>query len=199
MMPEDQVDLTHEELRRRAEELLGLLAARDLEIEALRLQLAAFATVDPETGLLNRNGVVEAIETAIRRHARLAEGFAVVLVRATGDPGGPLTEDPEALRDASALLAASIRDLDRAGMLDETTFAVVLALTGEADPMAPVDRILAALRAAPVTERPAEEPELRVGIVLARGSRTPGLAEVLTAISETLERAEGGAPATSSI
>jgi GGDEF domain-containing protein len=199
MAPEDEVDLTREELRRRVEELDGLLRLRDMEIETLRLQLATLATVDPDTGLLNRNGIVEAIDTALQRHDRLEERFAVVVVGLRHASRRLREADPEEIRHVSALLQASIRALDRAGRLDETTFAVVLNLTGVAEPMAPVDRILAALRGASIVEPPGEEPDLRVGLVLARQARTPTLDEVLTAISETLVRAGPGSPATSNI
>jgi GGDEF domain-containing protein len=199
MAPEDDHDPTRDELRRRVEELEELLADRDVEIESLRLQLAALAVVDAETGLLNRGGLMDAVAMAIQRHARLGEGFGVVAVRLPAEPDGTPLGGAETARHVAALLRATIRELDRAGRLDEATFAVVLTLADEQAAKAPVERILGVLAAAPLVEDVEDAPDPAVGVVLATGLRTPALGEVLGAIARTLAQAADGTPATESL
>ncbi len=103
---------------------------RDLESENahLRLQLAIMSSTDPVTGLANRAGIVDSIEVALNRLPRMREPFAVVGVRfpqitELGD------EDlrVDAVRDLGALLAAGLRNVDRVGRIDDTTFIAILA------------------------------------------------------------------------
>jgi GGDEF domain-containing protein len=198
MAPEDPVDRSPKELRRRVGELERLLASREEEIEILRFQLATRTTVDDETGLLNRSGLVEAIETAVRRHERLAEGFAVVAC-AVPEADGSRPGGPETARHVSGLIGAALDDLDRAGRLDDTTFVAVLALLDDAEPLGPVDRLLGVLQAAPLTERdgPAELP--RIGVVLPKGQRSPDPSMVLWAVADSLARSRPGRPGTTTI
>ncbi|MCP3934277.1 MAG: GGDEF domain-containing protein [Actinomycetia bacterium] len=103
---------------------------RDLESENahLRLQLAIMSSTDPVTGLANRAGVVDSIEVALNRLPRMREPFAVVGVRF---PQIAILDDEDlrvdAVRDLGALLAAGLRNVDRVGRIDDTTFIAILA------------------------------------------------------------------------
>lgn len=122
-MQDDTIELTSSEdkLKERI---------RDLETENahLRLQLAIMSSTDPITGLANRAGVVDSIEVAINRLPRMGEPFAIVGVRFP--QLNELLDDDlrvEAVRDLGALLAAGLRNVDRVGRIDDTTFVAVLA------------------------------------------------------------------------
>jgi len=102
----------------------------DLEAEnaELRLQLAVLASTDAATGLANRVGLLDSIEMATYRLARMQEPFAVVLMtfpqlEAIGDEDDYL----EAIRDVGALLAAGVRSVDKVGRETGSTFVSVLA------------------------------------------------------------------------
>jgi GGDEF domain-containing protein len=87
-----------------------------------------FAATDPATGLANRIGLLDTIEMASYRLARMSEPFAVVITRFAQLDG--LTEDEEhleAVRDLGALLAAGLRNVDRVGRIGSSTFVSVLA------------------------------------------------------------------------
>jgi GGDEF domain-containing protein len=80
------------------------------------------------TGLANRIGLLDAIEMASFRLARMTEPFAVVTMRFPQlDVIDDAEEHLEAVRDIGALLAASIRSVDRVGRLDGSVFVSVLA------------------------------------------------------------------------
>ena len=122
-MNDDTIELTNVE--ERLQERI-----RDLESENahLRLQLAIMSSTDPVTGLANRAGIVDSIEVAINRLPRMSEPFAVVGVRFP--QLNELNDDDlriDAVRDLGALLAAGLRNVDRVGRIDDTTFVAVLA------------------------------------------------------------------------
>jgi len=110
------------------EALQSRLSTLEDENAALRLQLAVFAATDPATGLANRIGLLDAIEMACYRLARMAEPFAVV-VTSFGQLDG--IDDPEehleAVRDLGAMLAAGLRNVDRVGRIGASSFVSVLA------------------------------------------------------------------------
>jgi len=110
------------------EALQSRLSTLEDENAALRLQLAVFAATDPATGLANRIGLLDAVEMACYRLARMAEPFAVV-VTSFGQLDG--IDDPEehleAVRDLGAMLAAGLRNVDRVGRIDASSFVSVLA------------------------------------------------------------------------
>lgn len=113
-----------------ATDVVARLEARVYELEDevahLNLQLAILSSTDAVTGLANRTGMADSIEMALYRLQRMAEPFAVVGVRFPGL--NELGHDRvEAVRDLGALIAASLRNVDRVGRLDDSTFAVVLA------------------------------------------------------------------------
>lgn len=107
-------------LRRQLEE-------REEELRNLRLSLDVLAPVDLATGLLNRNGLLEAIENAARWMERRREQFGVVAIVV---PGVEDLRDNEArasaVRHLAASLAAAVRGVDEVGRLNDSTFAMVL-------------------------------------------------------------------------
>lgn len=106
--------------------LTSRVAELEDEVAHLNLQLAILSSTDAITGLANRTGLADSIEMGLYRLQRMAEPFAVVAVRFPGLEA--LGADRlDAVRDLGALIAASLRNVDRVGRLDDTTFAVVLA------------------------------------------------------------------------
>jgi GGDEF domain-containing protein len=113
---------------RSVEELTLRIVELEGENAHLNLQLAVMSSTDIVTGLANRTGIVDAIEVALSRQERMKEPFAVVGVRFPELAGLDLTEERiDAVRDLGAFIAASLRNVDRVGRIDDTTFVVVLA------------------------------------------------------------------------
>ncbi len=108
--------------------LIRRIATLEEENAELRLQLAVLASTDAATGLANRIGLLDAIEMATYRLARMQEPFAVVLLRFPQLDA--LTDDDEyleAIRDIGSLLAGGVRSVDRVGRIESSTFVSVLA------------------------------------------------------------------------
>ena len=163
------------------ESLLDRMTALEGENAGLRLQLAIFATTDSVTGLANRIGLLDAIEMASSRLVRMKEPFAVVVMRF---PQLMTIEDDEehleAIRDLAALLAGGLRDVDRVGRIDSTTFVSVLANI----PFEHVETVLArsrsSLRAMSLAAEVAENTiEPRVITLSMTNTESPILAEAV--------------------
>lgn len=108
--------------------LIRRIASLEEENAELRLQLAVLASTDAATGLANRIGLLDAVEMATYRLARMQEPFAVVLLRFPQLDA--LTDDDEyleAIRDIGSLLAGGVRSVDRVGRIESSTFVSVLA------------------------------------------------------------------------
>ncbi|GIV00969.1 MAG: hypothetical protein KatS3mg014_2584 [Actinomycetota bacterium] len=186
--PEPEVERLREEVRRLTE-----------EIGFLRLQLDTLTTTDPETGLLNRNGLVEAIEMALERLDRLAEPFALTGVHLPGLPE-LAAADParrsELLRHVAALLTACVRGLDRVARLDERTFAVVAPTISRRDHLVQLNRIRSVLTAATVVpeELGGRDLDVRLAVVVVEARRDRTAEEVLGMLLEALGRAGPGRP-----
>ena len=105
------------------------------ELGELRLQLDVLSTIDPLTGLLNRNGVLDALDSAADRQRRTSEPFAVLLIsvpeldRIRTTYGSLVYADY--VRDTGALMGAALRDMDRLGRIDTSTFLVVMPWMGD--------------------------------------------------------------------
>ncbi len=119
----------------RIAQLEAELAAHRQELGEMRLQLDILATIDPTTGLLNRNGILDAVDAAARRQGRTGEPFGLLLIaipelrRIRAVDGELLYVD--VLRDISALVTASMRDMDRVGRVDDMTLLALLPWVGE--------------------------------------------------------------------
>lgn len=169
------------------------------EIGFLRLQLDTLTTIDPETGLLNRNGFVDAIEMALRRLDRLAEPFALTGIHL---PGLPELEaaDPQRrsdlLRHVAALLSACVRSLDRVARLDERTFAVIAPTVSRRDHLVQLNRIRSVLTAAAVVPEDlgGRELDARLAVVVVETVGEHDAEGVLRALMEALQRATPDRP-----
>lgn len=169
------------------------------EIGFLRLQLDTLTTVDPATGVLNRNGFVDAIELALRRLDRLAEPFALTGVHLPGLPelaAADPDRGPESLRHVAALLSACVRSLDRVARLDERTFAVIAPTVSRRDHLVQLNRIRSVLTAATVIpeELGGRELDVRLAVVVVEGVGEHRAEDVLGALLQALERARPDRP-----
>ncbi len=174
----DDVPGSHEsptELRKQ----LGQL--RD-EIADLRLSLDVLSTIDLASGLLNRNGLLESIQSALNWLRRRNEPFGLMGIRV---PELARQSDDELVRHLGAVLSSTLRAVDSAAVLEEVNLVGVLReLTLEGIPQV-VARVREALggatRATPITPR--------FVVVLVR--RPPSLlpADLIERLTELLDEA----------
>lgn len=162
------------------------------ELSRMRLLLDVQATIDLATGMLNAQGMLEPIQAAMDRLARLDETFGLCLVDIPGVLGHPAEDRDGAMRHAGALLAATLRGLDRVGRLGEASFMLVLSQVTEDTVGVVLDRVSGSIGVLPyesdhgpldltptftVVLNPAEpvEPEAMLdAIASARSSAAPG-------------------------
>jgi GGDEF domain-containing protein len=99
------------------------------ELDALKLTLEVVGTMDLESGILNRTGVLDALERGQRWLARRGDIYGLVIVRFP-DLRQDAMSGPDAVEfrtHVAATVAAAVRDVDSVGRIDSTTFAAVLA------------------------------------------------------------------------
>lgn len=135
--PDPRSDPDPEEIDR----LRAEVARLQEEIGYLRLQVDTFSTVDPETGALNRAGLIDALTQALHRLDRLGEPFALIGIGLAGKSRS------EALRHVSAILTASVRALDRVANIGGGTLAVLSPGIRDPDHRKVLDRIRSVLSA----------------------------------------------------
>jgi GGDEF domain-containing protein len=147
------------------EALSRQLAEREDEIRRLRGIIDSFLSVDIDTGLLNRNGLVEAVKRARLWWDRRREPFGVMAVRFSDMEG----LNPDQASDLASRIAASMYDTGRAvddtGRIDERTFVMVLREFQRHGAMTVVSRMRTALREA--IADPLVTSDLRFGLVVA--------------------------------
>jgi len=99
------------------------------ELERLKMTLAVVGTVDLDTGVLNRTGILDALERGQKWLARRGDIYGLIVVRFPKLRLDRLTgEDAvEFRKHVSATVGAAVRDVDDVGRVDEHTFAAVLA------------------------------------------------------------------------
>lgn len=105
------------------------LSERDEEIRRLRLALDVLSPIDPASGTLNRNGLIDAIQDALNWLARRQDRFGILLIEVEGIPEAPEDEDgdPHWLpKHLEAVMSATLRGVDKIGHLDSTTYVAVL-------------------------------------------------------------------------
>lgn len=141
-------------LRARLAEVEAELQRTTDDLGRLQLQVELFSSTDPVTGLVNRGGTIEAIETAMERGTRMDESFGVVAVRIPElDVRRDELDDDElveGLQHLAALIAGGLRRLDRVGRMVDDTFVTVLSNVGEVHIGVVLERIVQALTGAPV-------------------------------------------------
>jgi len=106
-----------DELRRQLEEA-------ELELERFRMTLEITGVVDVEAGILNRNGVMDALERGRRWLARRGDLYGVIVV--AFPRLAEIDADSELLKHLAATMAAGVREVDEVGRVDEVSFAAVL-------------------------------------------------------------------------
>ncbi|MEX0698562.1 MAG: diguanylate cyclase [Acidimicrobiia bacterium] len=149
------------------------LAERDEEIRRLKAVVDSFLSIDVDSGLLNRNGLLEAIKRASLWWDRRREPFGVMAIRMPR-----LADlDPAAVPDVMARVANALSDTGRAvddiGKVDESTFVLVLREFHRHGATAVVSRMRIALRQS--IANPGLTDDIRFGLVVAveTGSHQP--------------------------
>jgi GGDEF domain-containing protein len=111
-----------EELERRVDELTA-------ELEALKVTLEVVGNLDLDSGILNRTGILDALERGQRWLARRGDIYGLLVVHFPAlDPSvvdGP--EAPEFRTHVAASMGAAVRDVDTVGRIDSSSFGAVLA------------------------------------------------------------------------
>lgn len=105
------------------------LEATRAELERLRLTLAVVGTMDLDVGVLNRNGVLDAIDRARKWQTRRGDVFGILVVRIPdiADSETDAVAAREVAENVAAVLAAGLREVDSVGRCAETTYAGVLS------------------------------------------------------------------------
>lgn len=100
-----------------------------IEEERGRLQalVGALTTKDSETGVLNRNAILQVLDGHVSRSRRYGNALSVIRVSLEPPRGAALGET--ALRDIAREFNTQLRWTDQIGRLDETTFLLVLPET----------------------------------------------------------------------
>lgn len=106
------------------EELRRLLEEAEVELEQFRMTLEITGVLDLDAGILNRNGVLDALERGRRWLTRRGDiyGALVVIFPRLSE----VEADSELLRHLAATMAAGVREVDEVGRIDERSFAAVL-------------------------------------------------------------------------
>ena len=113
------------------EELTALrarLERAESELESLKLTLEVVGTVDLDTGVLNRTGVLDGLERGRRWMSRRGDIYGMLVV---AFPRVHVDQDADRLielaKHITASIGAGVRDVDDVGRLDDHTYAAVLA------------------------------------------------------------------------
>ena len=111
-----------------AQALREQLEAAQSELESLKLTLEVVGTVDLETGVLNRTGVLDGLERGRRWMSRRGDIYGLLMVTF---PDVKVEQAAERLvelaKHITASIAAGVRDVDDVGRIDDHTYAAVLA------------------------------------------------------------------------
>lgn len=97
------------------------------ELERLVKDLQDSETNHPVTGLFNRKTILKALDTQVSRSRRYENPLA--LLRLSLKSSCPSGETQETLRRISQMLKDQLRWADQIGMIDDTTFLIILPET----------------------------------------------------------------------
>jgi GGDEF domain-containing protein len=97
------------------------------ELERLVRDLQDLETSHPITGLLNRKTILQALDTQVSRSRRYENPLA--LLRLSLQSSCPVNETQETLRRISQMLKDQLRWADQIGMIDDSTFLIILPET----------------------------------------------------------------------
>ncbi|MGY9071735.1 MAG: GGDEF domain-containing protein [Acidimicrobiales bacterium] len=176
---------------------------RELEVaraenNQLRLQLHVFTSTDALTGLANRNGLLDSLQGAIDRQARMQEPYSLVVMRFPQISGlvdeHNVDDYEEAIRHLGAIFAAGLRTVDRVGRLDEITFVAVLTNCPGEYISTVIERSLMSIRALPLSMGASEYSLDPAVVALLSGEEVvPDAAVVFTRAEELIGDAVPGA------
>ena len=141
------------------------LAERDEEIRRLKAVVDSFLSVDVDSGLLNRNGLLEAIKRASLWWDRRREPFGVMAIRLPRLADLDQSSVPDVITRVANALSDTGRAVDDIGKLDESTFVMVLREFHRHGAMAVVSRMRIALRQ--TIASPDLTSDIRFGLVVA--------------------------------
>lgn len=113
-----ELDLLREQVR-----------ALQAELDALNVTLEVVGTVDFDSGMLNRTGVLEALERGQKWLARRGDIYGILVV-VFPSLHADVRHGPDATEfrsHAAATMGAAVREVDAVGRIDDHTFAAVLA------------------------------------------------------------------------
>lgn len=147
------------------ETLSHQLAERDDEIRRLRGIIDSFLSVDIDTGLLNRNGLLDSVKRASLWWDRRREPFGVMAVRFSDMVGLGRGQANDLAARIAACMSDTGRAVDDTGRVDEQTFVMVLREFQRHGAMTVVSRMRIALREA--IADPLVTGDLRFGLVVA--------------------------------
>lgn len=101
------------------------------EHEQLQALVKTLDAKDPETGLLNQNAILHALDSQISRSRRYGNRLSVLRLKLTPPPD---SEEPQVtLRAISEEFNAQLRWADQIGRLDDSTFLLILPETSLKD------------------------------------------------------------------
>lgn len=125
------------------EDLQARLDDAMAELERIKLTLEVVGTVDLESGIHNRNGLLESVERSRKWQARRGDIFGMMVVRFPDMPVPlhPGENDADLVRHVAATVAAGVREVDDVGRVDEITYGAVLADLQPGAIVAVVDRV----------------------------------------------------------
>ena len=110
------------ELRREIQDLKG-------ELDSLKVTLEVVGTIDLDSGILNRTGVLDALERGQRWLTRRGDIYGLLIVSFPALDEA-VRDGPDAVEfrtHVAATMGAAVREVDSVGRVDDTTFAAVLA------------------------------------------------------------------------
>lgn len=99
------------------------------ELDALKTTLEVVGTIDLDSGILNRTGVLDALERGKHWLVRRGDIYGLVIVGFPNlDPD--VVDGPDAIEfrtHVAATIGAAVREVDAVGRVDHRTFAAVLS------------------------------------------------------------------------
>lgn len=168
------------------------LAERDAEIHRLRGLIDSFLSVDIDTGLLNRNGLIDAVKRARLWWDRRREPFGVLAIRFPDMVGLTSSESNSFATRIAATLYDTGRAVDDVGRIDERTFLLVLREFQRHGALTVVGRMRIALREAMAD--PTLTSDLRFGLVVAVEGEAPSPDEYINMAVAAAEQAAPDIP-----
>lgn len=99
------------------------------ELDAMKVTLEVVGTIDLDSGILNRTGVLDALERGQKWLTRRGDIFGLIVVSFPALTGEVMVGDEavEFRTHVTATMGAAVRDVDSVGRIDNRTFAAVLA------------------------------------------------------------------------